>query len=423
MLRSRHSGFSLVELMVAAVIGIIGTIIIFQVFSVFEGQKRTTTSGGDAETNTSIAMSAIEQAAQQSGYGLNFASHLGCTVYQWRDPSGDPDPTPPATRGTFSTMVLAPVLLERNPDATFKSITFVRTRGDTSYAVTQLKENMPAADSDIKVQNIYGFRPGHVLILAEKKDTVANKINKITCAVTDVRELPLPSPNPPGPPVNTIPDRIVHTWGEFYGVPGSCPGPSGAKCFTQYNKKEARGLGSLDTTPPTPVAVADADTRFKFTAKAYVMNVGNAIQGADWSLSRTQFSLSNGQLLEGDPTVTKAFPLVEGVVFMDAQLGLAATAKHTTSENSVTYVKEMPKNADTSVEPQVDQQDWFRLRTVRVAMVIRGSQFDKEYTSPSSYSFWSGGLAATYVVPSSDRNYRHKIVDMVIPLRNFYWRP
>ena len=46
---SRHAGFSLVELMVAVVIGLIGKLVMFQVFAVSEGQKRTTASGGDGQ--------------------------------------------------------------------------------------------------------------------------------------------------------------------------------------------------------------------------------------------------------------------------------------------------------------------------------------------------------------------------------------
>ena len=44
--RGRTRGLSLVELLVASAIGIIASLAIFQVFAVFEGQKRTSTSGG-----------------------------------------------------------------------------------------------------------------------------------------------------------------------------------------------------------------------------------------------------------------------------------------------------------------------------------------------------------------------------------------
>lgn len=459
MLRLHQRGFSLVELMVAAVIGIIGSIIIFQVFSVFEGQKRGTTSSGDAETNVAIATSAIEQAARGAGYGLHFPSHLGCTVYQWRHPAGPP---PVAPTGTFSKMILAPILLERHANSDpklrgLKSITFVRTRGDTTYATTELKQEMTDADggsdSPIKVRNMYGFGKGDILLIAEKRDTGANA-SKITCAVTDILDLPLPNPNPTTPYVNTVPEKIVHTRGEFFlpGIPNSpCPGPTGDKCYTVYNKIPGTapigGLATLDTvttdnptptiapTPPdTHPQVPDAPTRFKFTTKATVMNVGPYVKGGFWALDRKQFALSNGQLVEGDPTVSTPVPLVDGVVFMDAQLGMAASPTRTSSETTVTYVREMPSQAP--VEPNVTQEDWFKLRTVRIVMIVRGSQYDKNYTSPSCFAVWSTAttvdctapstsdpLKVVYNVPSTDVGYRHKVVELVIPLRNFYWRP
>lgn len=430
--RSRNRGFSVVELMVAAVIGIIGSIIIFQVFSVFEGQKRNTTGGSDAETNIALATSAIEQAAQQAGYGISFESHLGCTVYQWKDPAG-PRPVPPAVApvGKFSTMILAPVLLERNPDGSFQSISFVRTRGDTSYAVTKLREPMTVGtEDDLKPVNIYGFKPGDVMLIAEKKDTDSNKLQNITCAVADVRSLELPASNPVG---NTIPERIVHTRGTYTKPPSS------VVYYTQYNK--AGGLGTLNAEPlppapyppfPTPYTpITDAATRFKFTANARIMNMGPVVLGADWALERTQFSVRDGQLLTGDPTTPgKTYPLVDGVVFMEAQLGMAATAKRLASEQSVTYFKSIPENPDTSIVPRVDQETWFKLRTVRIAMVVRTSQFDKDYTSPACFSFWGSSndctvetTKAIYTVPAGDRNYRHKTIEMIVPLRNFYWRP
>ena len=45
----RMQGFSLVELMVGLVVGMIGVVIMMQIFSVSEGYKRTTTGGDDAQ--------------------------------------------------------------------------------------------------------------------------------------------------------------------------------------------------------------------------------------------------------------------------------------------------------------------------------------------------------------------------------------
>jgi type IV pilus assembly protein PilW len=66
----RQSGFSLVEIMVALVVGLLATLVIMQVFSVFETQKRTTTGTADAQTNGSIALFSISREMQLAGYPL-----------------------------------------------------------------------------------------------------------------------------------------------------------------------------------------------------------------------------------------------------------------------------------------------------------------------------------------------------------------
>ncbi len=64
----RLSGFTLVEVMVAMVIGMLGIIIMMQMFALFEGQKRTTSGGDDAQNSATIALYGIQQNIQQAGY-------------------------------------------------------------------------------------------------------------------------------------------------------------------------------------------------------------------------------------------------------------------------------------------------------------------------------------------------------------------
>jgi type IV pilus assembly protein PilW len=70
------------ELMVGMTIGMIATIIIVQVMSVFEAQKRTTTGTADAQTNGGIALYSIAREAQNAGYPLFPAvdTPLSCTT-------------------------------------------------------------------------------------------------------------------------------------------------------------------------------------------------------------------------------------------------------------------------------------------------------------------------------------------------------
>jgi type IV pilus assembly protein PilW len=78
--RQHSAGFSLVEIMVGMVIALISTLIVMQVFAAFEGQKRTTTSGSDAQTNGGVALYTIERDVRMGGYGLSNPAALGCPI-------------------------------------------------------------------------------------------------------------------------------------------------------------------------------------------------------------------------------------------------------------------------------------------------------------------------------------------------------
>lgn len=86
-LRFPQAGFTLVEIMVGLAIGMLVTLVIVQVMSVFEGQRRTTTGTADAQTNGSIALYNIGRELQFAGYPLMPAgmpavadSPLECTM-------------------------------------------------------------------------------------------------------------------------------------------------------------------------------------------------------------------------------------------------------------------------------------------------------------------------------------------------------
>lgn len=88
-----HSGFSLVEILVGMVIGLLASLVIMQVFSVFEGQKRTTTGSADAQINGSIALYTLKRDAEMAGFGLpvfsNSNTPLNCTTMPIFDHDGD----------------------------------------------------------------------------------------------------------------------------------------------------------------------------------------------------------------------------------------------------------------------------------------------------------------------------------------------
>src|SRR5689334_15387844 len=79
--RSRIAGFTLIELMIGVLIGLLASLAVTQVMVNSEGQKRTTTSGSDAQVNGALALATLQRAIQSAGYG--FAANptsLGCAL-------------------------------------------------------------------------------------------------------------------------------------------------------------------------------------------------------------------------------------------------------------------------------------------------------------------------------------------------------
>jgi type IV pilus assembly protein PilW len=75
--RTRQHGFSLVELMVGTVVSMICVLAIMSAFAVYEGRKRTTTSGNDAQQNGSYGMYALERQLRTAGSGIVQGSNYG----------------------------------------------------------------------------------------------------------------------------------------------------------------------------------------------------------------------------------------------------------------------------------------------------------------------------------------------------------
>jgi type IV pilus assembly protein PilW len=97
--RSPHAGFSLVEIMVGMVIGLLGILIIMQVFAISEGQKRTTTGTSDAQENGLMAMQTIERDGRNAGYGLAIKGMSCASMNTYNNSLGTPLVTGAAARG------------------------------------------------------------------------------------------------------------------------------------------------------------------------------------------------------------------------------------------------------------------------------------------------------------------------------------
>lgn len=151
-------GFSLVELMVAMLIGLIGTIIIFQVFEVSEGIKRTTTSGGDAQQNGAISLYVIEHDLRNAGMGFNDTAYAGCNVLAYDSKRAAPN----------FTLSLVPVFITPGTVTTPDQVTvFYGSKPQIANPTTIAGNMLPGGNGadPVLVANPYAYHPGDLLVL------------------------------------------------------------------------------------------------------------------------------------------------------------------------------------------------------------------------------------------------------------------
>lgn len=363
--RGRSRGLSLVELLVAAAIGIIASLAIFQVFAVFEGQKRTTTSGGEAQTSGTLALYTLERDVRQGGYGFNTPDLMGCTLQGWNEQTSSalaPSTLVAAfiTPGAGSTPGVAGA-----PD----TITVAYGNGDALPApVNILIGSLGTNDDFVKTVNaLYGFQPGdHVVISEIGKPCTLAQVNQIPPATGDNTKLNLQA----GTYVNPY---------------------TGATENTRYNNPA--GLGTA------------------YTTNGKVYNIGNGP-------TIKVFSVQNGQLMVQGVGAAAATPIYDNIVQLQAQYG-----KDLTNDGVVDVYDETPPTnsaewaAVLAIRIAVVARSGLYEKGYVSPVSIR--LWENSANPPTT----TGPVWTLLDDPADDRHYRYKVFQTVIPLRNMIWRP
>ena len=78
---ARQGGFTLVELMVAVLLGLLTVLVISQVLVQSEARRRTISSGSDAQLNGALALFTLQRDIQMAGYGTAAnPGSMGCKL-------------------------------------------------------------------------------------------------------------------------------------------------------------------------------------------------------------------------------------------------------------------------------------------------------------------------------------------------------
>ena len=432
----RNRGFGLVEIMVGLVVGLLCMFVVMQVGSVFEQNKRETTSGSDAQTNGALALYILEREIRSAGSGMTegepqkYAPLAGCTTRVF-DGTADylvpaANATSPSTLAplmTTSNIRLAPVIATDGGGGLSDSLTVAYGTALITAPYT-LTANFNSGDMEISMVSTSGINFGDMVALIETDATppnplIGNYIIPTTCTLLQVTD---GIAHPPRTPVVAAAPLPVST--------GTRYNPAGGNTLNYSEDARLYNLGQLNLVTYR-VDGASGDLVGDIT-KFGSDNAGTA------AVNRTDFS-----------------PIMSGIVNMQVQYGIdTGNPGGTTLSDCKTNSTDNPlttADADAIVDNWVpptgiwanngittpSQFDLRRIRAVRIGVVARSgvkTMIDKDgdktdvgancaTTTVAPVINWGAGPSMTPDL-SGDPDwqcYRYKVFQTTIPVRNALW--
>jgi type IV pilus assembly protein PilW len=382
--KRRASGFTMIELLVGMVVGLIATVVMFQVFAVSEGQKRTTTGAGDAQQNGVGSVFLIERDARMAGYSMSYTPMLGCWVNGFYSPSNTP-----------FTFRMAPFNIV---DGGFTPDTLTISYGDSRNFTSpvRLKQDMPDGAADFLVDSRYGFALGDLFIVAEDNQP---------CTMYQV--------------LTTTPETIGHGPGGFVDAGGQAR-------VTEFNRANGNPIVLPAATVPKLYGKWNPSSR----RGGRLLNLGQKPKIITYALQGDQLVVRN-TMLPGDPGVV----IADGIVQFQVQYAydqnndkaIAPDAIVTATVNPAIardqWSDKLPANPTTAM--------WQQIIGIRFAIVARSMTPERpdpvtnQCTTTIANPKWVAANNIDLDV-SADPNwrcYRYRVFEVTVPARNLMWAP
>ena len=356
----QQAGISLVEIMVAMVIGLIATLVVMQVFSVFEGQKRTTSGNADAQTNGTVALFAVTRDIQRAGFGLFPSGDSGydCT-------------NSPQING----IGIAPIEIVDGGAAAGASDTIRIHFGDSQFGAPMAK--ITSAPANMTITN------------AANTDVTGSTVtvpNNMSCQANDIALL-----------------------------------TNGPTCMLrQVTDTSSKVAGLADFTRIVLNDTTDVSSGTTISCLGAWRQVAYSVDTAARDL-----------LIDTTPLNDDGTPVVSGIVNMQAQYGVAATA----DSNLISQWVNATGTWDSAAISVADRN---RIKAIRIAIVARNELLERDAVpgnaacssltapAPTGLCAWEGTAAspAPAIDLSNDANWanhRYRVFETIIPLRNVIW--
>lgn len=370
-------GFSLIELMVAVVIGLVLTMAISSVVSRQESIRRGVTSSSDMTGNAAYASFMLERELRNAGSGFNKLTdvHWGCTLNVSRSnaqllPATADFPAPFAA--VPRTYALAPLIAYAGLGANGSDIIAVAA-GNSGLGEFPLQAVPNSAGAgQLKLANTLGIRSGDLALLAQQG---------VGCLLQQVSN---------GFVTNSGP---VLTFGGTYAA-----NTVGAVALADFTLGQVSLLGNVVGNQP------------RFTL------LGVRDDGKLYAYDLLQLRS------------TSADPVVEGVVDMRVRYGIGNFNPNNPATQMTQQVTSWAAPASPgftaaalTANTPTARNALRSIVAVRVGLVMRSDLVEKTDVAPAALTMFSdlgAGLEFTYTVPTGSTNQRYRVVEFTVPLRN-----
>src|SRR5512135_548172 len=368
-MRNRQLGMSLVEVVVAVAIGLIGILIITQAYLTSDRFNRSTMGEGSAQTNGTIALFTIEREVRQAGYGIADSRSLGCTINWYYDPNYSAN-----LGGTLPNLTLAPVVITQTPGAP-DSISVMYSSEATRLAAGTLTKTMPAPSSELDVDGTYGYSIGDKILLVSNTTPTVCTLEQITTLQPSAA-------------------KMQHNPG------GTAPyNPSGGGLFPAYGKD------------------------------SLVFDMGNPIVHT-YQIGNGNLQLADTMLIAGGGTPTD---VVADIIDLRAQYGKDNGVNNGTVSNTIYAANNGIIDSFDNTQPATAAEwtQVLAVRVAVLARInnyekpsVSGGNCDATTVMPT----WSGSATDPFTainiasVTSQDRCFRYRVFETTVPLRNMIWR-
>lgn len=415
--KSRHHGFSLIELMIVMVIALVMSIAVFGILASSEGKKRTLTTVNDVNQAGNYAMYQLDKAVRSAGSGFaqSWTLSFGCELFAYKNGAGVilPYPTSPTTGMAPPFTSLATGL-----SGVFRLAPIVIAKGATSPNVTNMS-SANSSDALIVMSGAAGYG-----------------------------EFPIPLTNVATASKLTLPNTVSMRANDLALLVGGLQsGGSAAPCMIEQVASTFTG-GAVTAMPlagtyyQNPIGAADMTTSSTTFASdgASVLNLGNAVSNNPPSFQLIGVGDNNVlysyDLLQGGAT-NKSLPIADGAFEMhalydvDTQDGVDTLGK----PHVHAWVDPAAAGFDLATLESgsaAANANLHKIKGIRLGLILRTSLPEKPpqnakvapaTTGPlilfSDLTDSAGGsLQYTRKLSTAEQNYRYRTIEATIPLRN-----